>query len=48
MMKKILCIGHASYDITIPFDGYPIENTKNRVTYKLEWVVVQLQMLPIY
>lgn len=33
---KILCIGHASYDITIPFDGYPIENTKNRVDEKYE------------
>ncbi|MDD3048541.1 MAG: carbohydrate kinase family protein [Bacilli bacterium] len=35
-MKEILCIGHASYDITIPFDGYPKENTKNRVTDKVE------------
>ncbi|MFA5407505.1 MAG: PfkB family carbohydrate kinase [Bacilli bacterium] len=33
---KILCIGHASYDITIPFDGYPTENTKNRVEGKVE------------
>jgi len=33
---KILCIGHASYDITIPYDGYPIENTKNRVSEKVE------------
>ncbi|MDD2495930.1 MAG: carbohydrate kinase family protein [Tissierellia bacterium] len=33
---KILCIGHASYDITIPFDGYPLENTKNRVDEKYE------------
>lgn len=35
-MKKILCIGHASYDITIPFYGYPIENSKNRVEGKVE------------
>lgn len=28
---KVLCIGHASYDITIPLDEFPIENTKNRV-----------------
>lgn len=35
-MKRILCIGHASYDIIIPFDGYPIENTKNRVSKKVE------------
>lgn len=33
---KILCIGHASYDITIPYDGYPVENTKNRVEEKYE------------
>lgn len=33
---KILCIGHASYDITIPYDGYPMENTKNRVSEKVE------------
>jgi sulfofructose kinase len=33
---KILCIGHASYDITIPFDGYPVENSKNRVNDKYE------------
>ncbi len=33
---KILCIGHASYDITIPYDGFPIENTKNRVSEKVE------------
>jgi sulfofructose kinase len=35
-MKKILCIGHASYDITFPFDRYPTENTKNRLTEKIE------------
>ncbi len=34
-MKRILCIGHASYDITLSFDGYPAENTKNRVPNKL-------------
>ena len=33
---KVLCIGHAAYDITIPFDGYPEENTKNRVTTRIE------------
>ena len=26
---KILCIGHAAYDITIPLDKFVIENTKN-------------------
>lgn len=33
---KIVCVGNVSYDITIPFDGYPIENSKNRVTGKVE------------
>ena len=28
---KILCVGQASYDITIPVDEFPIENTKNHV-----------------
>lgn len=28
---KILCIGHAAYDITIPVESFPVENTKNRV-----------------
>ncbi len=28
---KILCLGHAAYDVTVPLDEYPIENTKNRV-----------------
>lgn len=28
---KILCLGHAAYDITIPVDSFPLENTKNRV-----------------
>lgn len=33
---KILCIGHAAYDITLPIDSFPIENTKNRVTERVE------------
>ena len=33
---KIVCVGNVSYDITIPFNGYPIENSKNRVTGKVE------------
>lgn len=33
---KALCIGHASYDVTIPVESYPIENTKNRVGATLE------------
>ena len=35
-MKKILCIGHASYDYTLPLDEYPIENSKNRINEKYE------------
>lgn len=33
---KILCIGHAAYDITIPVDEFPTENTKNRVHNRIE------------
>lgn len=33
---KIVCIGHAAYDIVIPMEGYPIENTKNRLNSKIE------------
>lgn len=28
---KIVCIGQVSYDVIIPVDGFPIENTKNHV-----------------
>ena len=33
---KILCIGHIAYDITIPLEQFPIENTKNRVPSRVE------------
>ena len=33
---KILCIGHAAYDITIPVEEFPTENTKNRVKDRVE------------
>lgn len=33
---KILCIGHAAYDITVPLSEFPIENTKNRVSERIE------------
>lgn len=33
---KILCIGHAAYDITIPVEEFPKENTKNRVNNRVE------------
>lgn len=35
-MKKILCLGHASYDITIPMEKYPKENIKYRVLSRIE------------
>lgn len=31
MNKKIVCIGHAAFDITFPLKKFPEENTKNRV-----------------
>ena len=34
MLMKILCIGHSSWDITVPVDEYPIENTKYRYNEK--------------
>lgn len=33
---RVLCIGHASYDISMPVNEYPIENKKYRVTGKIE------------
>lgn len=33
---KVLCIGNVTYDITIPFEGYPVENIKYRVNEKIE------------
>jgi sugar/nucleoside kinase (ribokinase family) len=33
---KILCIGHAAYDITMPYEGFPKENTKNRIEHLVE------------
>jgi len=33
---KILCIGHVAYDITIPLEKFPTENTKNRVAERVE------------
>ena len=35
-MKKIICIGSAAYDITIPMEDYPTENIKYRVKEKIE------------
>ena len=33
-MKKIISIGLSAYDVTLPIDHYPIENTKNRIGNK--------------
>ncbi len=33
---KILAIGHASYDITFPIEGFPKENTKTRLTNHID------------
>lgn len=33
---KVICIGHAAYDITIPVEKFIIENTKNRLEGILE------------
>lgn len=33
---KILCIGHVAYDITVPLEQFPTENTKNRVNERIE------------
>lgn len=35
-MKKVLCIGHAAYDITLPVSSFPKENTKVRITGGVE------------
>ena len=34
--KKILCVGHAAFDITFPLKSFPKENSKNRVTEIVE------------
>lgn len=31
-----LCIGHATYDISVPLNGYPVENEKYRLQEKME------------
>ena len=35
---KILCLGHLTYDITMPVTNFPIENTKTKITNKNEGV----------
>ena len=33
---KIVCVGHTTYDITLPTTTYPIENNKYRIDKKIE------------
>lgn len=33
---KVLCLGQAAYDITLPVDHYPIENKKVRISKRIE------------
>lgn len=33
---KIICVGHAAYDVTVPVLSFPTENTKNRVHNRVE------------
>lgn len=35
-MKKVLCIGHAAYDITLLIDHFPVENSKVRTGEDVE------------
>lgn len=35
-MKKIFCIGHATYDVTLPVSIYPKENSKIKINQKVE------------
>lgn len=35
-MVDVLCIGHAAYDVTLPLQGYPVENQKYSVDRKIE------------
>lgn len=33
---KVLCIGHSCYDIIMPVEKYPVENTENRLKEQIE------------
>ena len=33
---KAICVGHSTFDTTLPIDSYPIENTKNRINKHIE------------
>ena len=34
--KKVVCVGHSTYDITLPVDAYPTENIKYRLERHIE------------
>ena len=33
---KAVCVGHSTFDTTLPLEEYPIENTKNRINKHIE------------
>ena len=33
---KAVCVGHSTYDITLPLENFPIENTKTRISRHIE------------
>lgn len=35
-MKKVICVGHSTYDITLPMNEYPTENIKYRLEKHIE------------
>lgn len=35
-MIDVLCIGHSAYDVTLPLEGFPLENSKYGIKSKIE------------
>ena len=33
---KFICVGHSTYDTTLPVDSYPVENIKYRIKNRIE------------
>ena len=33
---KVICVGHSTFDTTLPMTAYPIENDKYRIPYRVE------------
>ena len=33
---KVICVGHSTYDTTLPVDEYPTENVKYRLEHHIE------------